>query len=93
MAYTVTNQQLIIDEVSRSSVYSKSEYLRNKVSAFVRDLSLHINYKKISDYPLLYNIIYEIPVKDDTHDVYVLAAQYTIDDDCIKIIRVKFFKK
>ena len=91
MPYKIINKQRILNEVSSHKIYAESEFLRHKVDAFIRDLSLHINGEKISEYPLLFKLIHKIPVMKHG-DKYVLGVQYTIIDNKIQIENVKFFK-
>lgn len=91
MPYKIINKQRILNEVRSYKIYAESEFLRHKVDAFIRDLSLHINGEKVSEYPLLFKLIHKIPVKKHG-DKYVLDVQYTIIDNKIQIENVKFFK-
>ena len=60
MPYKIINKQRILNEVRSHKIYAESEFLRHKVDAFIRDLSLHINGEKVTEYPLLFKLIHKI---------------------------------
>lgn len=92
--YEIDNIEKLMNEFQfgrNEELYTKSSFIRNKVEAFIQDLSLHINSKKVSEYPALYKLIHK-----DIYDKYtnlkcVIGVQYKIENNKIFITSAKFY--
>ena len=91
--YEIDNIEELMKEFTsgqNEDIYKTSSFVRNKVSSFIQDLSLHINSKKISEYPKLFTLIHNGIYDKFTKTTFNIAAQYKIENDKIVIIKAKF---
>ncbi len=87
--YSICNIEYFNNIVYGSYSYKNCVSVRSRVSAFLKSLFINPLRNFVTDNPLTYNFIVDIPCKEDT---YKLIAKYTIDAKNINIIDVLFYK-
>ncbi len=69
--YKIINEDVLYKKVANTVIYNQSEYIKQKVNAFLISISIYTNSKQVSDYPLLYLLTSKIKYNKDT---YILSA-------------------
>ena len=91
--YEIYNTEELMKEFAsgqNEDIYKSSSFVRNKVSSFIQDLSLHIHSKKNSEYPKLFTLIHSGIYDKYTKKTFNIGVQYKIENDKIVIVKAKF---